>query len=316
MAMQYSASGYPSAVTLRSKRTILVEGPSDKGIVTKLFMTLRRLQRASTDNLVIDTAQDVPDASGGNRARVEAMHATVGGSAKFAAFVDREFRNFDMQTVDDHAPRHAEIPNYLFWTRGHSIENYFSDSDFVIACLEQHYPEHLPERYSQVVSNAFPSILRSAASITLALEPNDPAALPSDRLSRVSSIKQLDLWRVLPDGSVEIDVAAFEAALTGRGFSQLQATAFSQRQAAFISILQRKDLSVSKWICHGHLADSHVWSALGALLQHGGMESRYATQIAWGNRQAQGRTVADHWSISCAADEGEPPAALINWLCA
>jgi hypothetical protein len=314
--MQYSASGYPSAVTLRSKRTLLVEGSNDKGAVTKLIIALRKYKALVIDNLVIDTAEDVPSASGGNRERVEAMHAKVGGSTKFAALVDREFRQFDLQNAGDNAPYHVEIPINLFWTRGHSIENYFSDLEYVIACLEQHYPEHLPAGYTQIISKAFPSILRSTASITLALEPNNAAAQPSDRLARVSSIKRLDSWHVLSDGSVKVNTAALESVLVDRGFTQADATAFSQRQAAFMSILQRKHLDISKWICHGHLADSHLWSALGALLQHNNMELKYATKIAWGNKEAQGRTAIDKWSNASVEGRGEHPAALINWLCA
>jgi hypothetical protein len=221
-----------------------------------------------------------------------------------------------LQNANDNAPHHVEMPKNLFWTRGHSIENYFSDLEFVIACLEQHYPEHLPEGYPQIISKAFPSILRSAASITLALEPNNAAAQPSDRLKRVSSMKRLDSWRVHSDGSVEVDTAAFDSALVQLGFNQAAATGFSGRRAGFQSMLQQRDLSISRWICHGHLADSHLWSALGALLQHNGIESKHATQIAWGNRQPQGRASADKWSDACAGGNGECPAALITWMCA
>jgi hypothetical protein len=316
MAMQYSTSGYPSALTLRSKRTLLVEGPDDKGVIARLIIELRNNKVMAADNVVVDTAQDLPDAPGGNRERVEAMHANVGGSSKFAALVDREFRNFDLQNGLDGAPHHVVVPENLFWTRGHSIENYLADMDDVIACLEQHYPEHLPQRYSQIIATAFPSILHSAASITLALEPINAAAQPSDRLNRVSSIKRLEPWRVLSDGSVAIDTGLFESILIDRGFTRASANAFSQRRAAFLSILQRRDLGISRWICHGHLMDSHLWSALGALLQHHGMESKHATQIAMGNKQALGRTSTDKWSAACVAGRGERPAALINWLCA
>jgi len=316
MAMQYSANGYPSAVTLRTKRTLLVEGPGDKGVIARLIIELRKSKAMATNNVVIDTAQDIPAASGGNRERVEAMHASIGGSPKFAALVDREFRLFDLQNANDNAPHHVEIPKRLFWTRGHSIENYFSDLELVIGSLEQHYAEYLRDDYPEIISKAFPSILRTCASITLALEPNNSAALPSDRLRRVGSLKRMDAWRVLADGTVEVDNAAFESMLVALGFTHASAIAFSQLRAAFVLTLQQKDLEISRWICHGHLADSHLWSALGALLKHFGMEAKHANQMTMGNKEAQRRTTIGKWSDACVAGACTHPAALITWLCA
>src|SRR4051794_4284520 len=80
----YSSSGYPAAVTMRSNRSLLVEGPNDKATVARLMVELRNKNRIRSDNLLIDTGADIPSASGGNRERVEAMHARVGGSSKFA----------------------------------------------------------------------------------------------------------------------------------------------------------------------------------------------------------------------------------------
>lgn len=316
MPLQYSAETYHSAVLMRGKRTFLVEGQKDKGVVAKLIIALKACKAMVGDNVVVDTAQDFSGLSGGNRERVETIHAKLGGSVKFAALVDREFRNFDLQNANDKTPLHVEIPKNLFWTRGHSIENYFSDPEYVIACLEQHYPEHLPAEYPRIIENAFPSMLHSSASITLALEPNNLLAEPKDRIVRVSSVKQLELWNALADGSIGINRTAFVTTLTRLGFSQANADALVQRQEAHLANLQQKDLDISKWICHGHLADSYLWSALGALLQHHGMESKHATQIAWHNRQAQGRTSTDFWSAACVARRCERPEGMISWLCA
>jgi hypothetical protein len=129
----YSSKGYPKAVTMRSNRTLLVEGRNDKATVKRLFLELLNNSQIKEDDLLIDTAEDLLDASGGNRGRVEAMHARVGGSSKFASLVDREFRDFDMKGVRDLNPAHREVPINLFWTRGHSIENYLSDIDVFVA---------------------------------------------------------------------------------------------------------------------------------------------------------------------------------------
>ena len=146
---------------MRTGRTLLVEGPSDKAIIARLVIELRNRNLLNSDNLVIDTADDIPTAQGGNRQRVENLHAQIGGSPRFAGLVDREFRDFDLAIPADYAPYHRVVPQNLFWTRGHSIENYFITLGFVVATLEQHHPEDLPHNYAKILEAAFPGIVRA-----------------------------------------------------------------------------------------------------------------------------------------------------------
>src|SRR5690242_4673856 len=123
----YSPIGYVNAVSIRNTRTLLVEGRTDKSVVVRLMIELRNQKLLNADNLVIDTADDiqnVPGARLGNREKVEYIHAQIAGFQRFAGLVDREFRDFDLAVPADHAPHHRVVPQNLFWTRGHSIENY------------------------------------------------------------------------------------------------------------------------------------------------------------------------------------------------
>ncbi|MFT3788913.1 MAG: DUF4435 domain-containing protein [Tepidisphaeraceae bacterium] len=292
-----------------------MEGVSDKAVIARLIIELRNSQMLANDNILIDTAADLPDAAGGNRSRVENMHTTIGGSRKFAAVVDREFRRFDMQNGDDNDPKHIEIPDHLFWTRGHSIENYFVDAELVTACLEQHYPEHLPGDYRDLVNASFPSILKTCASITLALEPTNPNGTPPDRLQRVSTAGAVGIWQVQDNGEVSLNDQEFDRILRARGFTQLETSMLLQRRLEFMNRLEQRSVAVSRWLCHGHLGIAFLWSAIGALLLKHGMPSARCQDVAFQNREAHRRGTVEQWSRACvSAARADSPVPLLQWL--
>ncbi len=305
----YSSSGYGAAVTMRSNRTLLVEGPTDKATIARLFLELKDRGQTKSTTLLVDTAADIPDASGGNRQRVEDMHARVGGSTKFAALVDREFRDFELAMVSDLNPTHREVPQNLFWTRGHSIENYLSDVDLLASSLTERFPEYLFADQRNFIDTAFPSILRSCASVSL-------AAVYIARLDRIKTISSLDIWRINLDGSMEFDLPKLQAELTVRHISVEERKLFASELKRTFARLVASDIRLSKWICHGHLAQGHIWCAIASLLRHHGLDNSIATQIGWGEREVLVRISRGAWSKQCAEGVGDYPAAFVNWLCA
>lgn len=304
----YSVNGYPAAISMRSNRTLLVEGPSDKATVARLIIELRKRNRIMSDNVVIDTGEDLPDATGGNRERVEAMHSRVGGSSKFAALVDREFRGFDLAGVRDLSPGHCVIPVNRFWTRGHSLENYLSEIEIVIAGVEEYFPEHLPSNYRQHLVTAFPSILRNCAGLSL-------AANAIGKLDRARTISELDHWIVRGDDTVEIDITRLRTILSQRGVSTAEFSAFDLEFQRCLTQLAATDLPLSRWICHGHIAECHIWCAVAAVLRSHGMSNEVATRIGWGKREALVKVSRGVWSEQCVAGVGDHPQDFIHWLC-
>jgi hypothetical protein len=306
----YSPTGYVVAVTIRRTRTLLVEGSTDKSVIARLTIELRNHGLLNADDVVIDTTADIENAPGarlGNREKVEYIHGLVGGLQRFAGLVDREFREFQLAPPIDHAPYHRVVPPNLFWTRGHSIENYFHTLAIVTATLEQHHPEHLPARYSDILAAAFPGILRACATICL-------AALGIFKLDRIREVKLIDFWRIDPTGSVTVDVNELQAILAARGVSAEDLALFVGHWHYYSPLLAAADVVLSQWICHGHLAESHLWCAVAALFRHFGMPDAVATQIAWGTKDAQFRTASERWCQSCAAGAGEYPQEFVQWL--
>jgi len=272
----------------------------------RLVIELRNRNLLNSDDLVIDTADDIPNAPGGNRQRVENLHAQIGGSPRFAGFVDREFREFDLAVPADQAPHHCVVSHNLFWTRGHSIENYFITLDFVLATLVQHHPEHLPDNYATILAAAFPGIVRACATIALASQ-------AIFKLDRVRDVKRIDLWKVDGAGDLVVDLAALQSILNERGIDETDRGRFMTYWDYYTPRLATADVALSQWICHGHLADSHVWCAVAALLRHFGMPDMIVRQV-WSRKDVQFRATSERWCQSCAAGLGEHPLQLVQWL--
>ena len=306
----YSPTGYVNAVVIRTARTLLVEGTSDKSVMKRLVIELRNHRLLNSDNILIDTAEEIQNLPGvrlGNREKVEQIHSQMGGLDKFAALVDREFREFDLTLPADSAPYHRVIPVNLFWTRGHSLENYFHTFSFVRATLEQQYPEHLPDNYVGILSHALPGIIRICATMTL-------AALTIQKLDRIRDVKAINYWKLDGAGTAFVDMPEFHVLLTSRGITPAEVLQFDQAWAHYAPRLDGMAVEFSQWICHGHLAESHVWCGVASLLGHFGMPATTATQVAWGTREAQFRSLTECWCESCTAGIGEWPEDLVNWI--
>jgi hypothetical protein len=193
---------------MRTKRTLLVEGIKDKQIIERLLIETKGDDPNDCD-LVIDTAEQFRDCPGimSNREKVEYIHGIVSNHSKLGGWVDREFRLFAVeQTVKDQLSDHNVVHASLFWTRGHSIENYFFDIRIVLRYIEQFFPEHLPANYRESTIAVMEPITRIAAAVTL-------AAKDSNLLSRMTRLFSTKLWSVGAGLLVSLKIDAIRVAL-------------------------------------------------------------------------------------------------------
>ena len=97
-----SVSSYVAALRMRSARSVLLEGRTDKQILARLRGDLER-RNPSMARVELDTAESIrwPDAAMGNRQKVELVceAAHRAGLRKQAGFVDREYRGFDLDDI-------------------------------------------------------------------------------------------------------------------------------------------------------------------------------------------------------------------------
>src|SRR5260370_11118535 len=129
--LTFSLLDYSIYVRMSRRNHLLLEGKSDRRLFLELFESLVKSGRsrdgfATTD---IETAEALlsSETPMGNREKVEQVSAAIGATdyaVRFAGFVDREFRGFELQdTILDTVGGH-KVSGRLVWSRGHSVENY------------------------------------------------------------------------------------------------------------------------------------------------------------------------------------------------
>jgi len=124
LKLQYNLQSYLNLVQMSERKHLLVEGKYDKQFF-RLFL-YESIPHIKVD---IDTAESLISSERvlGNRQKVENVTETISSkdyASRFVGFVDREYREFDLEEIVDRLEYHNQISR-LVWSRGHSIENYF-----------------------------------------------------------------------------------------------------------------------------------------------------------------------------------------------
>lgn len=134
MKASYDISSYIAMAKMSGKTRILVEGKDDKGYIKNLLIKMGVI----TSAIKIDTAEDVRGDCNKtykcNRAKIEKISNVCNKSndcSNVYFFCDREFNGFDVGSeISDLIGGHY-TDGRIFWTYGHSIENYFFDIDVI-----------------------------------------------------------------------------------------------------------------------------------------------------------------------------------------
>ena len=135
----YSFAGYRLAIKLRSKKTVLVEGKSDKSLFQRFIVSRApNPELADIDTADIFSGEDVRGL--GARAKIDRFIEELNDDddlkSRLVAFLDREWDGLigDGDYFTDWSDPDQSENRWV--SRGHSIENYSFSSDCVISYLE------------------------------------------------------------------------------------------------------------------------------------------------------------------------------------
>ena len=309
--LAYSPSAYVAIALMRTRRTLLVEGVNDQRFMYRLLVEINGGSCAPKADLLIDSAEMIRDCPGifSNREKVEYIHSLVSDHDKLGAWVDREFRLFVVdRCIQDELSAHNVLYNSLFWTRGHSVENYFFDTSIVLRYLEQLYPEHLPANYKQSIESVMDDLTRYAASLSL-------AAKELNLISRVSALFSTEHWTIVPGMKISINEDILKQSVCQRGVEEKQAGLYIERFRKFHEISGCTQMEPCRWIAHGHIGSSVIWSGVAATLAHCGMKERSLVgKISQGDWEHKHRLGADIWSKATATGTATSPLQLVEWM--
>lgn len=243
--LKFDKESYLSYVEMSTKSRLLVEGYTDK---TALSFAIDQMKYNDID---IDTAEDLIsfDTTLGNRQKVEVICQEIHKNPSinnFIGFVDREFRGFDVKDkITSEILTHHKINN-LFWSLGHSIENYTFSVKVVAKSLK--YLANSPNAPKAIESykDKFISVLHVSTALTLTLYEKD------FRMRRVISLLEWNSFEICAD-EINIDLKKFESGLKERGFEEVDRNNIIDEYLASLNIARSSDQDLIKYFCHGHI---------------------------------------------------------------
>lgn len=280
----YSMAAYELAVRfVRSKRTIMVEGPSDKRVITRMILE-HGTARGRDLSCVVDESAIVKDpllSGKGSKGKVETIAATIGpdNHAQFNWLVDREWEGVDISK-----PESFSCPETSQWglrTKGHSIENYWLRHDAFSKYLRLFFGDLLSVDFFSDLERRFFKMLQAAAAYSF-------TAKECSIIKRCG--EAITMSDVAWNGTEYFVVPAFSTRMQERGVMIDIASAINAE-------LQKHSLlsaspEVLQWICHGHLGEEMIRACAANLAsEHGalaltveqveeaeGLKSSYLTQ--------------------------------------
>lgn len=306
-----SVSGYVAKLKIRrnSRHTLLVEGDSDRTMLSPLIIRANRDPKLPP--IVVDSAEIIKSPGLGNREIVEAVHSTAKavGVGNYACIVDREFRSFNCTApYRDDQPRHHVQDDVLFWTRGHSVENYLFTAESVIRYLEIDHAAVLPPDFRNVVRVNYDKVFVEALAFSL-------AAFGASLIKKSDGVVTLNSWKQDSSGNPQLDIVQIGDILKSRA-----ASAASLSQLTVLLDTHRTDLlaawpSFARWLTHGHLGMQIVWTGIGYLFSEYDIRTDILDQICRGQNDMKSKICADLWAGRCFEHSpDETPESLIKWL--
>lgn len=274
MSQYKDLASYSLLVRIRSHKTVLVEGVTDKQILSSFFLT-HSLSENGSNKVLIDDVSIIADATlaglGHKQKALQIASAFHPNHDKLSCLVDREWDGVDFNNL---ANTQARPYIHALTTKGHSIENYWFHADALISFLIQIHADKIGKNYLILIADNFSKILEFAAAYSLSAK---NAAIIS---------RAYDL------------IAADSIDWNGHSFilNQTINTALANRQVSidFASLcnsqlqnLPTNNLDDLRWLCHGHLGEQAIRACAATLAQAAGISRETVTEIERGNKASK-----------------------------
>lgn len=297
----YSKKAYKLAVTLRSSKTILVEGPTDKKVLSRLFLS-HSLATGSQGRYVIDEAELIKDEElygYGHKAKVLAIAETLESMPeKFNWLVDREWDGINLNERPIKY-EHAEPQGRGFRTKGHSIENYWFDQEIYENYLRQNYGGELPRNFFMDIRESFNSAIVLAAAFSL-------VAYRSSLITKCSDCIKAD--HIHHDGTAFSITGGFDDSLARRAAQEKISDQVNQEARR----LGDEPSEIVRWISHGHLGEEMLRACIAYIAKRHTANMGIIEAIERGNKTAKLAHDSDQIA-QLAPEKVEPLWDLVQW---
>ncbi len=166
-------------------------------------------------------------------------------------FVDREFRNFEMQdSIIDQVQGHYQDGN-LVWSRGHSVENYYFDPEIFRGPFQDVCGEDFRKAFP-----LFRKYISSYLKVVCVL-----SLLGLKNNNQTERIRASVGWNIVASNG-ELDIETWKTILSSHlGLDDEEITSLTGYLPDLLDLVSRADIEIIKWLSHGHLGFSFLWNA-------------------------------------------------------
>lgn len=285
----YSKNGYIAALKIRTNKSVLVEGKTEKLVLNRAIIELSQ-QIGDYDQPLIDSADILRDETlpPNNREKVEHIHsAATDKGISLMSLTDREFREFTVtsESIIDTLLEDFENDG-MFWTRGHSIENYFFKQKYFTEALKSLYSEYISPQLINNLNIFSKGIIIEIASMSLAI-------MKEELISRCKNLCDKNYWMISSE-SLTIETNFLEKTLKSRGVPnekiQSLLDLYKSLKTSCANSFSATDLI---GIFHGHIGLDLLWSAVAAFASATGIQKNTLDSIASGHKDAKLRIFCD-----------------------
>lgn len=254
---------YEGALVMSGKKHILVEGKDDKRGLTLLLDQFDEINNTHlNDEINIDTADELVRGEGhslANWQKVEKVCQLVADksySNRFVGFVDRMFREFELNDpLTDHLNGH-KVSGPLVWSRGHSFENYLFDA----AVLRESFRSISDfENFVDTV-NRFTDIFEPAIRLSCVI------SLAAKQVKKLELVRATFDWPLIELSSSDVTLNLNDwriKLIKQKRLEMREADLLLHRIAYWRPIVGKTDFEIVRWLTDGHLGFNLIWAVYG-----------------------------------------------------
>ncbi|MTT53746.1 DUF4435 domain-containing protein [Alcanivorax sp. VBW004] len=307
MGVRYDINQYIASVKMSNKTRILVEGRDDQSNLRNLILSV-----VGEKSLRVDSAEiikgDCKKTSRNNREKIEKVHGICDGNHDFSNlfyFCDREFYKFDVRDkVLDFMDGHESRGN-LFWTIGHSFENYFFNESLMIEAFRFLTGSEFKYEALRIFSGCFVDAVKVVATITLAARDIGKSSYPLGVV----------FWKDFEfvDGNLVFDMSSW------RGADKTEICEnFKSAYEKYESIVNNTDYEVLLRVCRGHTGLQLLQRVFARCLYESGstvdasLATKHSDSFAKIKENSVSSALCESWIRTIGKGNLNYPSALID----
>lgn len=301
MSKYRDIKSYNLAVKVRTNKTILVEGITDKNVISNFFLVKNfsdNIECTCTIDVVSIISNEPELTTLGNRQRIIHISNKLSqNNNKLGYLIDREWDNVDFNNLDTLPP--TTLAEKTFITRGHSIENYWFSSDAIVSFLQNTFPTVISDAFLRSLQVHFPAIISFSAAFSIAAKEGSVISRLDDLLEH-SDIELSAMGFILKN--------SFNTKLLDRQSNFDMVKSCADQMAA----LQGKSCDTLRWICHGHLGEQAIRACVACLALTSGISDSAISEIERGEKSGKFRHDSKHIT-TYSRETVAPLNELLSW---